>query len=257
MGILVRQKQLDIRSPVSIPGWQQDERRSITYSQLMQMTSGLRFHWFPAGPSDLTNMLFKEKDMAAFAESLPLKAKPGTTFHYSDGNANILSRLIRDRLGDREYYRFPYEQLFYKTGMLHTLLEPDASGTFVGSSFCYGTARDWARFGLLYLNDGVSNGERLLPEGWVSWTSKPSGVHNNENRNGEYGALWWVNAGRNGHEEGRTFQRVPGDCFSCQGYEGQFVLVVPSKQLVIVRLGLEKEYLDPGNFAGDVAAAIK
>lgn len=257
IGILVRQRQLDIRSPVSIPGWQHDERRRITYTQLMQMTSGLQFHWFLAGPGDLTNMLFKEKDMAVFAESLPLKFVPGTLFHYSDGNANILSRLIRDRLGDREYYRFPYEQLFYKTGMLHTLLEPDASGTFVGSSFCYGTARDWARFGLLYLNDGVCNGERLLPEGWVSWTSRPSGVPNNENGNGEYGALWWVNAGRDGHEDWRRFHHVPSDCFSCQGYDGQFVLVIPSKQLVVVRLSLEKDYLDPGNFAADIIAAIK
>jgi hypothetical protein len=101
--------------------WQQDPRKAISWQQLMQMTSGLRFHWFPAGPSDLTNMLFKEKDMAAFAAGLPLQAPPGTRFLYSDGNANILSRLIRDQLGDSAYYRFPYEEIFYKTGMLRPM----------------------------------------------------------------------------------------------------------------------------------------
>lgn len=256
IGVLVRKKGLDIHSPAPVAAWKQDPRKAITWQQLMQMTSGLRFHWFPAGPSDLTNMLFKEKDMAAFAAGLPLQAPPGTRFLYSDGNAIILSRLIRDQLGDSEHYRFPYEEIFYKTGMLHTTLEPDAAGNFVGCSYCYATARDWARFGLLYLNDGVSNGQRILPEGWVRWTTSPSGIHNNEDGNGEYGALWWVNAGREGHPDWRRFHRLPEDAYSCQGFDGQYVIVVPSKNLIVVRLSLEKGYLDPGDFAADVAAAF-
>lgn len=257
IGVLVRQQGLDIRSPAPVAAWQADPRKAITWQQLMQMTSGLRFHWFPAGPSDLTNMLFKEKDMAGFAAGLPLQAPPGSRFLYSDGNANILCRLIRDRLGDSAYYRFPYEEIFYPAGMLHTTLEPDAAGNFVGCSYCYATARDWARFGLLYLNDGVAGGRRILPEGWVKWTVSPSGVHNNEDGNGEYGALWWVNAGREGHSDWRRFHRLPLDAYSCQGFDGQYIIVVPSKKLVVVRLSLEKGYLDPGNFAADVAAALK
>ena len=240
VGVLVRKQALDIRSPVPIPGWQADPRKAITWLQLMQMTSGLRFRWFPAGPSDLTNMLFNAKDMADFAAGMPLQAPPGTRFHYSDGNANILSRLIWDRMGDSNYYRFPYEEIFYKTGMLHTTLEPDAAGNFVGSSYCYATARDWARFGLLYLNDGMSNGLRILPEGWVKRSVSPSGIPIGKAGKGGYGALWWVDK----------------DGYSCQGFEGQSVIVIPSKKLVIVRLALEKGYLDPANFAEDIAAAF-
>jgi len=246
IGIMVRQKGLDIQAPIPIAEWQHDDRRKITWTHLMQMTSGQRFWWFPFGPSDVTNMLFREKDMAAFAKQLPLKHTPGTVYHYSDGNANILSRLVRDRLGDQEYYRFPYDQLFYKIGMQHALLEPDASGSFVGCSYSYATARDWARFGLLYLHDGMWNGERLLPEGWVQWTASPSGVHNYENFGGEYGALWWVNAtGRIDSPGWRNLPNVPADCFSCQGYDGQFVFVIPSRDLVVVRLSLERYYQDP------------
>jgi hypothetical protein len=245
IGILVRQNRLDIRTPVPIPEWQKDERRNTTWTNLMQMTSGQRFWWSPLTPGDLTNMLFKEGNMAALVKQLPLKHTPGAVFHYSDGNAILLSQLIRDRLGDQEYYRFPYDQLFYKIGMRHTLLEPDASGSFVGCSYCYATARDWARFGLLYLHDGVWNGKRLLPEGWVRWTASPSGVHNDEDFNGEYGALWWVNAtGRTDSPGWRNLPDVPADCFSCRGFDGQYLFVIPSKDLVVVRLSLEQRIQD-------------
>ena len=256
MGILVRQQQLDIHTPVPIPEWQGDDRRKITYANLMQMTSGLRFQWFPFGPCDLTNMLFKEKDMAAFAAQLPLSHKPGTIFHYSDGSANILSMLIRKRLGDKAYYRYPYEQLFYKIGMLHTVLEPDAGGTFVGSSYCYGTARDWARFGLLYLKDGVWNGERILPEGWVRWTASSSGVLNHQDFGGEYGVLWWLNIPRADLHGWRRLPDVPADYFSCQGFDGQLLAVMPSKDLVVVRLSREEGYLDPNLLLAPILKAL-
>ena len=105
--------------------------------------------------------------MGGFTASHALKDKPGSLFYYSSGNSNILSRIIRQTLGDSLYYSFPYKELFYKLGMYSAVMEPDASGTFVGSSYMYATARDWARFGLLYLQDGVYNSERILPEGWV------------------------------------------------------------------------------------------
>ncbi len=130
--------------------------------------------------------------------------------------------------------------------MRHTLLEPDAAGSFVGCSYCYATARDWARFGLLYLNDGVWNGERLLPEGWVSWTASPSGIHNIEDFNGEYGAFWWVNTtGGRGSPAWRNLPDVPPDCFSCRGLDGQYIFVIPSKDLVVVKLSQDRRFQDP------------
>ena len=114
--------------------------------------------------------------MGAYAASQPLLNPPGTVFQYTSGNSNILSRLIRHTVGEQDYHAFPYEQLFYKIGMYSALLEPDASGTFVGSSYSFATARDWARFGLLYLNDGLAGQERILPAGWVKQTTTPAGA---------------------------------------------------------------------------------
>ncbi|HTR32079.1 MAG TPA: serine hydrolase, partial [Puia sp.] len=147
----------------------------------------------------------------------------------------------RRTVGDSDYYRFPYEQLFYRIGMYSAVLELDAGGTFVGSSYCYATARDWARFGMLYLQDGVWNGQRVLPERWVEFTHTGEG----------YGALWWLNRG------GR-YPHMPKDCYWCDGYEGQFIWVIPSKDLVVVRLALERgRKLDPDRFVAAVVEAMR
>jgi CubicO group peptidase (beta-lactamase class C family) len=238
IGILVKQGKLDINNRAPISEWKNDERREITIANLMHMSSGLGYSHFPVASIDLTNMLFKEGDMSASTINKSLKNKPGTVFYYSNGTANILSHIIRKTVGDKDYYRFPYEQLFYKLGMYNTELEVDASGTFVGSSYCYATARDWARFGLLYLNDGVWNGERILPEGWVNFTATASNARN-DSKAEKYGALWWVNEGDKNNPVNRKYPHVPPDCFSCEGYEGQSVWVIPSKKLVVVRLSLE------------------
>ena len=151
IGILVKQGKLNIFQPAPVDAWQEDERSKITLANLLRMNSGLKWWEFYGGPSDATQMLFKEKDMGAYAmKSLP-GDKPGEVFHYSSGTANILSSIIRRTVGEQDYYRYPYQELFYRTGMYSAVLEPDAGGTFVGSSYCYATARDWARFGLLYL----------------------------------------------------------------------------------------------------------
>jgi len=129
--------------------------------------------------------------------------------------------------------------------MFHTILEVDPGGTFVGSTYCFATARDWARFGLLYMNDGVWCGERILPVGWVKFTAAPSCTKTNIHL-GEYGALWWVNTDHN-------YPHVPKDCFFCQGYFGQYVWVIPSKKLVIVRLSDEEgDHLDNDAFLSKV-----
>jgi CubicO group peptidase (beta-lactamase class C family) len=222
IGILAGQHRLDVKEPAPVEQWQKDDRRRITVEDLLHMNSGLSWWELYAGPADATKMLFEEEDMGKFAERSALRHSPGTVFNYSSGTANILSSIIRNRIG-AGYYRWPYEQLFYKIGMYSAVLEPDAGGTFVGSSYCYATARDWARFGLLYLRDGVWEGQRVLPEGWVSYTRKGNG----------YGAMWWLNT------DGKRFPGVPEDCFSCEGYEGQYVWVIPSRDLVVVRLAME------------------
>lgn len=256
IGILVQQGKLNINSPAPIDEWKNDERNRITIKDLMQMSSGLHFWRFPFAPSDVTNMLFKEKDMSEFAIDKSLKHKPGTVFNYSDGTANILCYIIRKTVGDKDYYRFPYEQLFNKIGMNNTLLEVDGSGTFVGSSYCYATARDWARFGLLYLNDGVWNGKRILPEGWVKFTARASDARNSS-KGGKYGALWWTNTSDNGNPANKKYPHVPSDCFSCQGYDGQYVWVIPSKKLVVVRLAFEQgSNLDPDIFLSEIIKAL-
>lgn len=227
-GILVGQHRLNVQEPAPVEQWQKDDRRRIRVEDLLHMNSGLSWWELYAGPADATRMLFEEGDMGTFAERSALRHSPGKVFNYSSGTANILSSIIRNKIGT-DYYRWPYEQLFYKIGMYSAMLEPDAGGTFVGSSYCYATARDWARFGLLYLRDGVWEGQRILPEGWVAYTRKGG---NYEAGNG-YGAMWWLNS------DGRRFPGVPADCFCCEGYEGQWLWVIPSRDLVVVRLAME------------------
>jgi CubicO group peptidase (beta-lactamase class C family) len=251
IGLLVGQGKLDIEKPAPVEEWKKDDRRSIRLADLLHMNSGLSWWELYAGPGDATKMLFGEANMGDYAERSALRHLPGEVFNYSSGTANILSAIVRSKIG-AGYYRWPYEQLFYKIGMYSAVLEPDAGGTFVGSSYCYATGRDWARFGLLYLWDGVWGGRRVLPEGWVDYTRRGTG----------YGALWWLNRGageggsgdkagseggsgvKAGSEDkvmdgGRRYPGVPEDCFSCEGYEGQYIWVIPSKDLVVVRLAME------------------
>lgn len=240
LGILARDGRLNIGDRAPIAAWQHDARKDIRIKDLMQMRSGLRWWEFYIGPCACTQMLFKAKDMGKQAAEADLKHPPGKVFNYSSGTANILSEIIRDKVDPKDYYRWPYEQLFYKIGMLHTTLEPDAGGAFVGSSYCYATARDWARLGLLYLHDGVWKGQRLLPGGWVRFSTTGEGV---------YGALWWLNGGRWPH--------VPADAYAAEGYEGQYVLVVPSKDLVVVHLALYAHRPDPDAFISRVLRYIR
>ena len=246
VGVLVKDGNLSTGAPAPIPAWNRDDRRLITVADLMHMNSGLRWWEFYGGPSDATVMLFKVANMGEYAANSSLRHPPGQVFNYSSGTANILSLILRKTIDGDYYYRFPYEQLFEKIGMYSAVLEPDASGTFVGSSYCYATARDWARFGLLYLHDGIWNGQRILPESWVKWTT--TGV--------SYGALWWLNRGDG--DGRRRYPHMPADCYMCEGYEGQYLWVVPSSDLVVVRLAAEHgQRLKPDEFLPGVIDALK
>ena len=225
-GILVRQGKMDIMQPVDIEEWSGDERSRITLNDLLQMQSGLKWNEDYGSRSDVNLMLFNEGDMSRFAVSSPSEYPAGTHWYYSSGTANIISNLIRNEFeSDTTCYAFIQDQFFEKIGITDAVFEVDPSGDFVGSSYLYATARDYARFALLYLNDGVFNGERILPEGWVDYTRTPASASN-----GEYGALFWLN--RSG-----KYPSAPEDMYSCNGHDGQYIFIIPSRELIMVVLG--------------------
>lgn len=253
IGILTRQGKLNPAQPAPVVGWKgaKDGREQITTESLLQQTSGLKFKEDYSSYSSATNMLFNKGDMAGYVASLPLKVKPGTEFYYSSGNSNILSGIVRSTVGDNDYHSFPYKELFYKLGMYHTLMEPDASGTFVGSSYIWASARDYAKFGMLYLNDGVWNGQRILPEGWIQkTTAAPAGNHLKN-----YGYQFWLNGTNGTNSSQKEFPQMPADFFYADGYGGQRIYIVPSLQLVAVRLGLNK--FDEQRFLNQLMNAIR
>ncbi|HEU5290588.1 MAG TPA: serine hydrolase [Cyclobacteriaceae bacterium] len=235
IGILVRDEKLTVTDGAPIEEWQNDDRKNIRVENLLQATSGLEWSESYFNPFSDFHMMFTHKDdKAKFEATREAKYQPGEHFQYSSSSTNILSGILRKSVGDDAYFRFPYERLFYKTGMHSAIMEPDASGTFVASSFCFATARDWARFGLLFLNDGNVKGERILPEGWVEFSTTPSVAA----PMGEYGAQWWLNAGEKDNPSNRIYPNLPPDAYWADGFEEQYVMVIPSKDLVIVRLGV-------------------
>jgi CubicO group peptidase (beta-lactamase class C family) len=255
IGTLVQNGKLFVDGPAPVPEWNdpKDPRHSITIKNLLQQTSGLDFKEDYTKASDVTNMLYKKDDMAAYAASHSLAQKPGTIFNYSSGNSNILSRIVRQTVGEKDYAAFPFKELFYRIGMYHTSFEPDASGTYVGSSYINATARDYARFGLLYYNDGVWNGERILPIGWVKQTRTSPAVNPYKN----YGYQFWLNGFDEKHRLQRAFPDVPVDMFYCDGYGYQFIYIIPSKKLVVVRLGLTLDHsFDENAFLKNIIESV-
>ena len=254
VGILVGDGRLELEQRAPVSEWNADERAEITINNLLQASSGLEWSESYFSPTaDFHQMFIKSDDKGGYAMSKKLAHTPGTHFQYSSGSTNILSKIIRQTVGDTLYYRFPYEKLFYRIGMHNALLEPDASGTFVASSYAFASARDWARFGLLYLNDGMWNGERILPEGWVKYTTTPAPAA----ELGRYGAHWWLNAGEPNDPLNRKYPELPPDTFWADGFEEQYVMVIPSKKLVIVRLGVSHDGFDMVRLALEVMRAVE
>ena len=255
IGILVQQGKLNVMQPAPVPEWSdaKDPRHNITIENLLQQMSGLDFAEDYTKASDVTNMLYKKDDMAAYTASHSLAHNPGTVFNYTSGNSNILSRIIRQTVGEKDYAAFPGNALFYKIGMYHTSLEPDASGTYVGSSYINATARDYARFGLLYYNDGVWNGERILPDGWVKQTQISPAANTLKN----YGYQFWLNGFDEKNPAQRIYPDVPSDMFYCDGFAYQFIYIIPSKKLVVVRLGLTLDHsFDENAFLKNIIESI-
>jgi CubicO group peptidase (beta-lactamase class C family) len=258
-GILIQEGRLALKGSLPIPEWQNedDPRRTINLEQLLRMTSGLAFDESYSNPlSDVVVMLFKAHDAANYAARKPLVHTPGNRWYYSSGTTNIISRLIRSTFGNdyEAYLKFPGKSLFHRIGMYSALMETDLSGTFIGSSFSYATARDWARFGLLYLQEGLWMGERILPEGWVNFSVSPT-----ENADhGTYGAHFWLRGRISTSLDVATEDPLAGMYFA-SGHDGQFVNILPKYDLVIVRLGLSKTYRDwnQNQFVLNILSAFK
>ncbi|CAN5389688.1 serine hydrolase [soil metagenome] len=241
VGVLVRQGRLTLDAPAPVPEWRTpgDPRGAITLRQLLTMSSGLKFQEDYVAGSDSSRMLFHEADMGAYAATRPLIHPPGAAWSYSSGTANVVARIVRSTVGgtNADFDRFAREELFAPLGLSSMLIEPDESGTPVGSSYGYATARDWARFGALYLNGGVAGDRRVLDQSWIDFTRTPTPAA----RVPLYGAMFWLNGGAESGPYAREYPHLPTELYLAEGHNGQFVAMLPSRKLIIVRLGWTPE----------------
>jgi CubicO group peptidase (beta-lactamase class C family) len=229
-GILQKQGKLDINKPAPIAEWTNDDRSKITLNDLLHMNSGLEWEEDYTKICDATQMLFQAEDMSQSQLVKPAQFKPNTHWNYSSGTTNLLAGILRKQFKThQEYLDFWYSALIDKIGMHSMLVETDMAGNYVGSSYSWATTRDWAKFGLLYLHKGNWNGEQLFDENWAKYVATPT-----NGSKGDYGAHFWLNAG------GR-YPDAPRDLYSANGYQGQKVFIIPSQDLVIVRMGLTEE----------------
>jgi CubicO group peptidase (beta-lactamase class C family) len=247
-GLLSDRGMLTLTEPTGIEEWQDDERQNITVKNVIQMCSGLGWYENYFTISDATVMLMQSEDMLASVTDNELAHPPGTYWNYSSGDANLLSGIIRQTINDdAEYHTAIYEDLLYRTGMLNTRLETDASGLFVASSYSYGSTRDWARFGLLFLNNGVFAGDTILSESWVNFMRKPA-----VSSNGKYAGTFWLEESK----DENALTDAPDDIFFADGFLGQRVYIVPSKKLVAVRLGYGYSNFSFNNFLKEVIETL-
>lgn len=229
VGLRVKNAGLDIHQPLNLPEWQNDDRKNITLNNLLHMNSGLEWNEDYGNLSDVTVMLHKYGDMGAFAAGKKQLFPADSVWLYSSGTTNLLSLVLRNSFtSDIEYYKYPREALFNKIGMKSAIWETDASGTFVGSSYLYATMRDYARFALLYMNKGNWLGEQLLPENWADYTTTEA-----NGSDGKYGAFFWLNLSADQPD-------APKDTYMCKGHDGQFIFIIPSKELIVIRTGYSK-----------------
>ena len=235
-------KELDLTGFVG-----KDPRESISLDDFLRMSSGLAWNEDYTGISDVTKMLFLEADMTKSQINTAYTSGDPKVWNYSSGTSNFLSGVLRKHFKThQEYLDFPYTALIDKMGMHSMLLETDMTGNFVGSSYGWATTRDWAKFGILHLNKGNWNGAQLFSPEWIDYITKPT-----PGSKGVYGAHWWLNA------EGK-YPDVPKDLYSANGFQGQRVYIIPSKDLVIVRTGLaEAPYFDDATFLKELVKAIK
>ena len=247
VGVLQKQGKINVNQSNLFEEWSNDERSKITLNNLLQMNSGLEWVEDYNTISDVTKMLFLEEDMTKTQLKKPLVGKPNEHWNYSSGTTNLIAGFIRNQFKTPQaYLDFWYAELIDKIGMHSMLIETDFQGNYIGSSYGWATARDWAKFGLLYLNKGNWNGEQILSEDWVKYTATPT-----NSSKGSYGAQFWLNAGG-------EYPNAPKDLYSCNGYQGQYIFIIPSKNMVIVRFGLaENPNFNVNQFLSEILYSIK
>lgn len=246
VGILVKNGQLSVTDDQLFPEWSEDDRAGIRLADLLHMNSGLEWDEQYGDVSDATHMLYREADMASYTRAKPLTFEPNTHWVYSSGTSNVLSSLVRAKLkDDNAYATFARDSLFLPAGMHTARIEVDQSGTYVGSSYGWATARDWARFGQLYLDQGQVDGYQILPPDWVDYSIQPAA-----GSDGVYAAQIWLP-----HPDELT--DVPEDLFMFRGFQDQRIAIIPSRNCVIVRLGMNNDQVFPlQQFLSEVLAAL-
>jgi len=246
-GILQRKEGFDLNSNTGLKEWKEDERANITYRNLLEMNSGLEWDEAYFNISDVTKMLYLTDNMGQLQIDKPLVGLPNETWNYSSGTSNLLSGpLLREQFNShQEYLDFWYEELLDKIGMHSAIVEVDQVGNYIGSSYAWATTRDWAKFGLLYLHEGNWNGEQVLDSSFVKYVAAPTNTSE-----GRYGAQFWLNAGA-------YFPDAPLDIYYSSGFKGQYVFIIPSENLVIVRTGLKGDpKFDVNEFLREIIASI-
>nr|WP_317046071.1 serine hydrolase [Aquimarina sediminis] len=246
-GVLQTQGKINIEDKAPISAWQNDERKEITINNLLQMNSGLEWDEDYGSISDVTKMLYVDKDMTSSQIHKKAIHKPNEYWYYSSGTSNLLSGILRKQFSTyQEYLDFPYREFIDKIGMNSMLIETDMAGNYVGSSYAWATVRDWGKFGLLYLHKGDWNGNQIFNTQWFDYITTPSPTSE-----GDYGGHFWLNAGG-------FYPDAPKDMFSANGFQGQRVFIIPSKDLVIVRFGLIGDAgVDFNTFLKEMVSAIE
>ncbi|WP_317192855.1 serine hydrolase domain-containing protein [Aureivirga marina] len=246
-GILQKDSIFDIHKPAPVEEWKKDDRRKITTKELLKMNSGLEWVEDYNSISDVTKMLFQASNMTKPQAEKREKHKPNKFFNYSSGTTNLLSGILREQFEThQEYLDFPYKSFIDKMGMHSMLIETDCAGNYVLSSYGWANTRDWAKFGLLYLHKGNWDGEQIIKESWVGYTHSPA-----PNSDDRYGEHFWIN-------KGGFYPNSPRDMYSANGYQGQRIFIIPSKDMVIVRLGYsETDRFDFDGLVSKIVASVK
>lgn len=233
VGILLKEGKLDLQQDNLFPEWAGDERRNITLDNLMRMNSGLEWNEAYGSVSQVTEMLFLEESAAEYARASSYESAPGDVWEYSSGTTNLIGRLIKNSFDKEEdYYDFPSRALFDKLEMYSAQIETDEKNEYVMSSYMHATARDWAKLGKLYLDEGIYDGiDTIFTKEWHNYSLTPT-----SHSEGRYGAQIWLNG------DPKDYPSCPADTYKFSGFEGQYVVMIPSVDLVVVRLGLGKDF---------------
>ncbi|PWJ44830.1 serine hydrolase domain-containing protein [Sediminitomix flava] len=246
-GTMNAQGVLNADDPSEIKEWENDERINISMGNLLQMSSGLDWLEDYDQLSSVTRMLYLEEDMPAYAVKSKATAKPNEKWYYSSGTSNILAKIMREKLPNySSYANYPYEKLFHEIGMYSATIETDNKGNHVLSSYGWATARDWTRFGLLYLYEGNWFGKQVFTSDWVKYSTTDV-----EDSKGTYGAQIWLN------KKGDAIKNVPTDAFYEDGFGGQRILIIPSKEMVITVMSGNQKGFDFEGLYEKIFAAYK